>query len=68
MLIYFLVMNVKMLIQTGIMEVVYLSDKYAGKEGNEASKYLLDACGVRYNRLESSYQKDILISLKEENQ
>lgn len=38
--IYFLVMNVKMLIQTGIMEVVYLSDKYAGTEGMK----LLNIC------------------------
>lgn len=58
----------KMLIQIGIKEVIYLSDKYVGTEGNEASKYLLDACGVRYHPLESTYQKDIVISLKEENQ
>jgi len=58
----------KMLIQSGIKEVIYLSDKYQGTEGNEASKYLLDACGVRYHQLESNYQHDIPVSLKVENQ
>lgn len=34
----------KAIIQAGISEVVYLSDKYAGSDENVASKLLLDSC------------------------
>ena len=41
----------KAIIQSGVKEVVYLSDKYAGTPGNVASKRMLDAAGVKYTRL-----------------
>lgn len=41
----------KAIIQAGIAEIVYLSDKYDGTEMNLASKRMLDAAGVRYHRL-----------------
>ena len=41
----------KAIIQSGIAEILYLSDKYAGTEMNLASKRMLDAAGVRYRRL-----------------
>ena len=41
----------KAIIQSGIKEVVYLSDKYAGTPGNVASKRMLDAAGVKYTQL-----------------
>ena len=54
----------KEIIQSGIKEVVYLSDKYASSEETIASKRLFDACGVEYRQLEAKHQKDINISLK----
>ena len=41
----------KAIIQSGVKEVVYLSDKYDGTPGNIASKRMLDAAGVKYTRL-----------------
>lgn len=46
----------KAIIQSGIREIIYLSDKYRGTESNCASKRMLDAAGVRYHRLESSIE------------
>lgn len=41
----------KEIIQAGIKQVVYLSDKYADTDGTIASKRLMDACGVSYRQL-----------------
>lgn len=41
----------KAIIQSGIKEVVYLSDKYKDTLGNLASKKMLDAAGVKYTKL-----------------
>ena len=41
----------KAIIQCGISEIVYLSDKYTGTDMNLASKRMLDAAGVRYHQL-----------------
>lgn len=41
----------KAIIQCGIREVVYLSDKYADTPSTRASKRMLDAAGVRYKQL-----------------
>lgn len=38
----------KLLIQKGITEVVYLSDKHAHKLSTKASKLMLDSAGVKY--------------------
>jgi dCMP deaminase len=38
----------KAIIQSGIREVIYLSDKYDGTEVSIASKSMLDAAGVSY--------------------
>ena len=40
----------KAIIQAGIKEVIYLSDKYDKTEGNIVSKKLLDTCGVKYRK------------------
>lgn len=37
----------KVIIQSGIKEVVYLSDKYNGDDGNVASKKMLESAGVK---------------------
>lgn len=54
----------KRIIQSGIKEVIYLSDKYADKDSFKASKLLFDSCGVKYRKLEEKNQKDFKISLK----
>ena len=40
----------KEIIQAGIKEVVYLSDKYADTDETIASKKLLDSCNVQYSK------------------
>lgn len=42
----------KAIIQSGITELIYLSDKYDKTPGNIASKKMLDACGVKYTKYE----------------
>lgn len=54
----------KAIVQSGIKEIVYLSDKYNGTEENDASKIILDTCGITYRQLEKSHQKDYELSLK----
>lgn len=41
----------KAIIQSGIREVVYLSDKYSEEDNTKASKWLFDQSGVRYRKL-----------------
>ncbi len=54
----------KAIIQCGIKEVVYLSDKYNSTEGNIASKRLFDKCGVTY-RMVNVKNKEITLNLEE---
>ena len=42
----------KIIIQSGIKEVIYLSDKYAKQDAFIASKKLFDSCGVKYRQIE----------------
>ena len=53
----------KIIIQSGIKEVIYLSDKYANSENNIASRRLLDECGVTYKKLKLNGEKEIKIIL-----
>ena len=41
----------KTLVQAGIGEVVYLSDKYEGTVDNLVSKNVLDRCGIAYRQV-----------------
>jgi len=43
----------KLIIQSGIKEVIYLCDKYANTDGVIASKRLLDTCGIKYSHMDS---------------
>ena len=52
----------KAIIQSGIKEVIYLSDKYAMSENNIASRRLLDSCGVKYKKI--SLDREIKIGGK----
>lgn len=54
----------KAIIQSGIREVVYLSDKYAGTDQNAASKRMLTSAGVTLRQLVSD--KSICIDLSVE--
>ncbi len=55
----------KAIIQCGIKEVYYLSDKYESTVGTRASKRMFDAAGVRYTRLVPS-EKNIVIDFDPE--
>ena len=57
----------KAIIQSGIREVLYLSDKYADTLGNLASKRMLDAAGVKFTRLKTSLDSITLDFIPEEN-
>ena len=54
----------KIIIQSGIKEVVYLSDKYSNSENNIASRKLFDYCKVKYNKISLEKNKTIEIDLK----
>ncbi len=47
----------KIIIQSGIKEVIYLSDKYNGTDKNIASKRMLDKCGVKYRQIKEENKK-----------
>ena len=50
----------KIIIQSGIKEVVYLCDKYANTDSVIASKKLFDSCGVKYRQIELSKKEMVL--------
>ena len=52
----------KALIQAGIKEVIYLSDKYNGTDSNIASKKMLDKCKIKYKQYKLK-NKEIKINL-----
>ena len=47
----------KAIIQCGIKEVVYMSDKYASTDSTIASKRMFDMAGVKYRQFESKGKK-----------
>ena len=56
----------KAIIQSGIAEVFYLSDKYSGTPTNVASKRMLDAAGVKYTQLHTGIRSITLDFIPEE--
>ena len=56
----------KAIIQSGIKEVIYLSDKYADTVGVRASKRMFDAAGVKYTKLIPT-KKELVLNLREED-
>jgi len=56
----------KAIIQSGINEVIYLSDKYAGTDAAKASKIMLETAGVKYRKVKSNIDS-LLLSFKEED-
>jgi dCMP deaminase len=57
----------KAIIQSGIQEVHYLSDKYADTMMNLVSKRMLDAAGVKYVRLRTNVESVTLDFVPEED-
>ena len=57
----------KAIIQSGIKEVLYLSDKYKDTMMNLASKRMLDAAGVKYTKLTTSLESITLSFVAEED-
>jgi len=53
----------KAIIQSGIKEIIYISDKYAATDGVIASKRMLGSAGVKYRQFESNIDS-LTISLK----
>ena len=56
----------KAIIQSGIKEVIYLSDKYEGSEVSVASKRLLNTAGVAYRKVQVQRSR-IELSFNEED-
>lgn len=54
----------KAIIQSGIKEVVYLSDKYADTMATKASKRMFNAAGVKLTKIECG-KKSLVIDLDE---
>lgn len=50
----------KAIIQSGIKEILYLSDKYTNSMATLASKKMLDSAGVKYTRLIPHTEKILL--------
>ena len=50
----------KAIIQAGVREVVYLSDKYNGTESDNASKRMLNAAGVKLTKLKPTKAQIVL--------
>ena len=58
----------KKIIQSGIKEVIYLSDKYKDSESTKAAKLLFDTCGVKYKKLSDTNKKSIEVPLEEDKE
>ncbi|MFC0773130.1 deoxycytidylate deaminase [Terrimonas alba] len=56
----------KAIIQSGIIEVIYLSDKYADTDTARASRLMLERAGIQYRKVKANI-RDLLLSFKEED-
>ncbi len=54
----------KVIIQSGIKEIVYISDKYAATDSVKASKKMFDQSGVKSRKLEIE-RKSVIINWKQ---
>ena len=53
----------KLVIQSGIKEVIYLSDKYKDTDGTKASKLMLEKCGVKMIEYPQEKRKTLTLEL-----
>ena len=56
----------KAIIQSGVKEVLYLSDKYKDTMGNFASQRMLSAAGVKFTQLDTELKSITLDFIPEE--
>ena len=56
----------KSIIQSGIKEVLYISDKYKDTVGNRVSRRMFDAAGVKYTKIKLS-RDELKVSFREED-
>ena len=56
----------KAIIQSGVREVLYLSDKYADSMATLASKRMMDSAGVKYTQLRTNLKSITLYFVPEE--
>ena len=56
----------KAIIQSGVKEVIYLSDKYCDSMMNLASKRMLQSAGVKFTQLTPTRQTIVLDFMPEE--
>ena len=49
----------KATIQSGIKEIIYLSDKYEDSEETKVAKFMFDTVGVKYRQLKSDVKIEI---------
>ena len=54
---YFFVCHAKAIIQSGIREVIYMSDKYADTDSTIASKKMFDMAGVKYTPYKQNHKQ-----------
>ena len=54
----------KLVIQNGIKEIIYLSDKYKNTDGTKASKIMLRKCNVTFTEFPKEKRKTLTLSLK----
>ena len=54
----------KLIIQSGIKQVIYLSDKYKDTDDVKASKIMFNQCGVEYKELPQEKRKTLTLNLK----
>lgn len=50
----------KAIIQSGITEVIYLSDKYEGTDIFKASKFMLDKAGINCRKVKATINSLVL--------
>ncbi len=54
----------KLVIQNGIKEIIYLSDKYKDTDGVKASKIMLEECGVKFTEYPKEKRKKLTLEIK----
>ncbi len=52
----------KLIIQSGIKEVIYICDKYKNSDSTKISKAMFDKCGVKYHMLNIDKKIEIVLN------
>ena len=56
----------KLVVQSGIKEIIYLSDKYKETDGTKASKLMFDTCKIKYKEFKNKKREEIVLNITEE--